>query len=207
MTTVDHSLFLDLNFDGGVCMDRLMLLCSGKLTWVPLYALILWLVYRRTGLRNLLLFAGLAVLSVVLTDIVAGIFKHSGLLKNLLPDFQPRLRPMYTPELEGLVHVVKRGGQFGTVSAHDLLHRPAGFADPAPGVVLPRNGCLGGAGLLFAHLSRLPLSPRHPLRTAARHPLGPALGVGVPPAETIEKRIDLTADPFCSEISLISSRK
>ncbi len=88
-------------------MDRLMLLCSGKLTWVPLYALILWLVWRRAGLRNMLLFAGLA-----------GIFKHSGLLKNLLPDFQPRLRPMYTPELEGLVHVVKRGGQFGTVSAH-----------------------------------------------------------------------------------------
>lgn len=118
MTTIDHALFLDLNFDGGACMDRLMLLCSGKLTWVPLYLLILWLIYRRTGLRNLLLFAGLAVLSVVLTDIVAGIFKHSGLLKNLLPDFQPRLRPMYTPELEGLVHVVKRGGQFGTVSAH-----------------------------------------------------------------------------------------
>lgn len=75
-------------------MDRLMLLCSGKLTWVPLYALILWLVWRRAGLRNMLLFAGLALLSVVLTDIVAGIFKHSGLLKNLLTDFQPRLRPM-----------------------------------------------------------------------------------------------------------------
>lgn len=118
MTTIDHNLFLTLNFDGGACMDRLMLLCSGKLTWVPLYGLILWLIYRRLGLRNLLLFMGLAVLSVVLTDIVAGIFKHSGLLKNLLPDFQPRLRPMYTPELDGLVHVIKRGGQFGTVSAH-----------------------------------------------------------------------------------------
>ena len=94
MTTVDHARVLDLNFDGGACMDRLMLLCSGKLTWVPLYALILWLVWRRAGLRNMLLFAGLALLSVVLTDIVAGIFKHSGLLKNLLPDFQPRLRPM-----------------------------------------------------------------------------------------------------------------
>lgn len=118
MTTIDHNLFLTLNFDGGAAMDRLMLLCSGKLTWVPLYALILWLVWRRVGTRNVLLFIGFAVLSVVLTDIVAGIFKHSGLLKNLLPDFQPRLRPMYTPEFEGLVHVVKRGGQFGTVSAH-----------------------------------------------------------------------------------------
>lgn len=118
MTAADHPLFLSLNFDGGPWMDRLMLTCSGKLTWVPLYLLILWLLWRRVGGRNLLLFVGLAVLSVALTDIVAGIFKHAGLLKNLLPDFQPRLRPMYTPELEGLVHVVKHGGRFGTVSAH-----------------------------------------------------------------------------------------
>ncbi len=118
MTAIDHTLFLTLNFDGGPWMDRLMLLCSGKLTWAPLYLLILWLVYRRSGRRGALLFLGLALLSVVLTDLVAGVFKHTGLLKGLLPDFQPRLRPMYTPELEGLVHTVKYGGRFGTVSAH-----------------------------------------------------------------------------------------
>ena len=49
---------------------------------------------------------------------IAGIFKHSGLLKNLWPSFPVRLRPMHTPELEGLIHVAKQGGQYGTVSAH-----------------------------------------------------------------------------------------
>ena len=117
-TTIDHNLFLALNFDGGAFMDGLMLGCSGKVTWVPLYLLILWLVYRRYGWRNLLLFLGLAILGVVLTDLVAGIFKHSGPLKNLFPELPPRLRPMYTPELEGLVHVIKHGGQYGTISAH-----------------------------------------------------------------------------------------
>lgn len=116
--TFDHNLFLALNFDGGACMDGLMLTASGKLTWVPLYLLILWLVWRRYGWRNLLLFLFLALLGVVLTDLLAGIFKHSGPLKHLLPDLTPRLRPMYTPELEGLVHVVRHGGQYGTISAH-----------------------------------------------------------------------------------------
>ena len=118
MPTFDHSLFLSLNFDGGPAMDRLMLLLSGKATWVPLYLLILWLLYRRDGWRGVALFLGLAAMAVVLTDMAAGIFKHTGLLKNCLPDFQPRLRPMYTPELGGLVHVVKLGGRYGTVSAH-----------------------------------------------------------------------------------------
>lgn len=117
-TTIDHNLFLALNFDGGVFLDWLMLTCSGKLTWVPLYLLILWLVWRRYGWRHLILFLALAVLGVVLTDLVAGIFKHSGPLKNLLPDLAPRLRPMFTPTLEEPVHVIKHGGRFGTISAH-----------------------------------------------------------------------------------------
>lgn len=118
MYDCDHSLFLSLNYDGGPAMDSLMLFCSGKLTWLPLYALILWLVWRKTGWKNLLFFIALVVAAVALTDMVAGIFKHSGLLKGLLPGFTPRLRPMYTPELEGLIHVVKWGGKYGTVSAH-----------------------------------------------------------------------------------------
>lgn len=55
---------------------------------------------------------------MALGDMISGIFKHAGLLKNLWPSFPARLRPMYTPELEGLIHVVKEGGQYGTVSGH-----------------------------------------------------------------------------------------
>lgn len=117
-TTIDHNLFLALNFDGGAFLDGLMLAASGKMTWVPLYLLIIYLIFKREGWRNLLLFLGLALLCVVLTDMVAGIFKHNGLLGGLFPNLPPRLRPMYTPELKGMMHIIKWGGQYGTVSAH-----------------------------------------------------------------------------------------
>lgn len=118
MYTFDHELFLALNFDGGPVVDRIMVLCSTPAAWAWLYILILWLVWRRGGWRALLLFAAAAVAALGLADMVAGIFKHSGLLGGLWPSFPARLRPMHTPELEGLVHAVRDGGRYGTVSAH-----------------------------------------------------------------------------------------
>ncbi|WP_417015218.1 phosphatase PAP2 family protein [Alistipes sp.] len=102
MNQLDERLFLALNFDGGPVWDRIMLTLSGTTMWIPLYILILWLVWRRSGWRGMLLFLVLMVAAVVLADMVAGIFKHNGLLGDLLPDFEPRWRPMFTPSLEGL---------------------------------------------------------------------------------------------------------
>ncbi len=140
MYTFDHDLFLALNFDGGVWMDRLMLTISGTAMWVPLYLLIFYFVWRDYGWQRLLLFVVLLAAAMGVADIVAGIFKHSGLLGDLLPAFEPRWRPMFEPALEGydispdslktlrssgllentLVHVPEEalGGRFGTVSAH-----------------------------------------------------------------------------------------
>lgn len=148
MQDLDHSLFLVLNFDGGPLCDRLMLTLSGVAIWIPLYALILWLVWRREGWRGTLLFLLLAAAALGVADMVAGIFKHSGLLGDLFPGITPRWRPMFTPALEGLditpdslrtlrrmapealaaagyasdwaVHVPVEAvsGRFGTVSAH-----------------------------------------------------------------------------------------
>ena len=138
--TFDHALFLALNFDGGPVMDRLMILVSGTAMWLPLYALILWLVWRRSGWRGMSVFLVLMLLALGLSDIVSGIFKHNGLLGDLLPQLEPRPRPMFTPTLEGLeitpdslralrsaavphdwaVHVPPEAvsGMYGTVSAH-----------------------------------------------------------------------------------------
>lgn len=118
MYTFDHPMFLALNFDGGAVMDKIMILFSTPAFWAWLYLIILWLVWKRHGWRGVLIFVVAAAVAVGISDMVAGIFKHTGLLKNLWSDFPARLRPMHTPELEGLVHVVKQGGQYGTVSAH-----------------------------------------------------------------------------------------
>lgn len=144
----DHNLFLALNFDGGSCWDRVMLTVSGTTMWLPLYALILFLVWRRDGWRNVVIFTLLMIAALVLSDMVAGVFKHNGVLGGLLPDFEPRWRPMFTPALEAIeitpdslrrlrfmtsdslaaagitrdwvVHVPVEAvsGRYGTVSAH-----------------------------------------------------------------------------------------
>ena len=140
MYDFDHQLFLDLNFDGGPCMGRLMLTVSGTAMWLPLYALILWLVWRRSGWRGVIVFTALMIAALALADMVSGMFKSNGVLGGLLPGFEPRWRPMFTPSLEGLeiapdslralrmagtpgdwtVHVPVEAvsGRYGTVSAH-----------------------------------------------------------------------------------------
>ena len=116
--TFDHDLFLWLNFDGGAFMDKFMVLVSTPVVWSWLYVLLIAIIWRRKGWRSALLFVVLVAAAVGLTDLLAGIFKHSGPLKHLWESFPARLRPMHTPELEGLVHIVKGAGRYGTVSAH-----------------------------------------------------------------------------------------
>ena len=118
MYTFDHNLFLWLNFDGGAVMDALMLAASNPVAWAWLYLLIFYMVWRKDRWRGLLLFVLAVAIALGLADMVAGIFKHTGLLKGLLPNFPVRLRPMHTPELEGMVHFIKQGALYGTVSAH-----------------------------------------------------------------------------------------
>ena len=119
----DHNLFLALNFDGGPFMDRLMLTVSGTTMWLPLYALILWLVWRRDGWRNVILFTALMIAALVLSDMISGIFKHNGVLGGLLR----KLRWLTPDSLaaagvthDWVVHVPVEAvsGRFGTVSAH-----------------------------------------------------------------------------------------
>ena len=137
--TFDYPLFMLLNFDGGQAMDSLMTAVSGVGMWIPMYLLMLWLVWRKYGWKGVLLFIAAAAVAMGLSDIVCGVFKHSGPLKNLWPSFPARWRPMYTPALEGFdiapdsmmawrravtpdagtaVHVVSTHGRYGTVSAH-----------------------------------------------------------------------------------------
>ena len=117
--TFDYPLFLWLNFDGGPAMDKAMLWAATPAVWAWLYLLIIFLVWRRYSWRGALLLLVAAGAAIGLADMIAGIFKHTGLLKDLWPSFPVRLRPMHTPALEGQVNNILRvGGEYGTVSAH-----------------------------------------------------------------------------------------
>jgi len=107
---IDRQLLLLLNFDGGGALDSVFWFASRKAVWIPLYALIIWLMYRKAGWRRTLLAVAMIALAVVLTDQIANIFKYN----------TPKLRPTHTDAISHMVHTVNgyRGGLYGTVSAH-----------------------------------------------------------------------------------------
>lgn len=107
---MDTKILLNLNFDGGVCMDKVMWFFTSAPSFVIIGAVMIYLFYRNLPLKQFwfsLLFAGLVVL---LADQTATFFKHT------IPFF----RPTHTEGLEGLLHTVNgyKGGLYGTVSGH-----------------------------------------------------------------------------------------
>lgn len=114
----DQQLMLFLNGDAGFFWDQLWYLYSGKFTWIPLYALLLWLLIDRCKkCKELLFWRHLAicvfctVLLIVISDQIA-----SGLIKPLVC----RPRPSHEPGLMDMLHYVNdyHGGQYGFVSSH-----------------------------------------------------------------------------------------
>lgn len=119
MYTFDHDLFLALNFDGGKVMDTMMEIVSGTLMWIPLYIFILLWAFRKYGWRSALAYLVCLVLAIGLADMLCGIFKHTGLLKDVWESFPVRHRPMFDSAVRDLAHVPSYAhGPYGTVSAH-----------------------------------------------------------------------------------------
>ena len=114
----DWGLFEMLNFDGPAWLDSAMIAVSGIKLWIPLYILIIYLVWRRYGWRGIVALLVAMGVAIGISDIVAGIFKHQGVFANLLPDFPARLRPMHSEGLDFAANGYYTGYVNGTVSAH-----------------------------------------------------------------------------------------
>lgn len=106
----DRDLFLLVNGWHSAFWDPVMVFFSGKLTWIPFYLLLLFILYRKKG-KELWIFLLFIALTVLLTDQTS---VH--LFKNVFH----RLRPCHEPALEGLVYTVggKCGGAYGFISSH-----------------------------------------------------------------------------------------
>ncbi len=105
----DEKAFLWLNsfhWDG---LDSIVLQLTQTITWVPLYLLLLYLIYRKDP-KNTAWVIGGVMLTILLGDQIS-----SGLMK---PYFE-RLRPCHDPQWVGLIHNYGRcGGLYGFVSSH-----------------------------------------------------------------------------------------
>lgn len=105
----DSQLFLFLNGLHSPFWDPIMIFASGKLTWLPLYLLLIYFIARKYQWKTLWWLLAITIVIVATDQISAGLFKNG---------FQ-RLRPCHTPELQNYIHLVgKCGGQYGFISSH-----------------------------------------------------------------------------------------
>lgn len=117
--TWDWGLFEFLNFDGPAWLDIVMTKASGLMVWLPLYALMIYMVWRRYSWRGIVTFLIAVGVAILLADLAAGIFKHQGPLKDLWASFPARLRPMHTSEgLDFAANGYYTKNLYGTVSGH-----------------------------------------------------------------------------------------
>jgi undecaprenyl-diphosphatase len=87
-----------------------MYVVSAKLTWLPLYFSLLFVLIKNWEKESIWLIVTL-ILCVVISDQIA-----SGILKGAVQ----RLRPSHAEHLKGLVHLVRNysGSQYGFASSH-----------------------------------------------------------------------------------------
>jgi undecaprenyl-diphosphatase len=165
----DTDLFLFLNSLHSDFFDTLMWYASATRTWIPLYMLILFLMYRQLGWRRFLLMALGLALCVLLADRIS-----SGFFKPLVA----RLRP--THALGDAVHTVRdyRGGRYGFVSSHAANM----FAIAVYSLLVVRRKYFTVFMLLFAlfvSYTRIYMGVHYPLDIICGGLLGAGTGWGV----------------------------
>lgn len=105
---IDHSVFVYLNSLGSEPFDDFWKFITKQINWVPVFAIIAYLTFKRLGWRHALLVVGLIALLITITDQSTNFFKYT---------FQ-RLRPVNNPDLEGLMRGVVHRKSFSFISGH-----------------------------------------------------------------------------------------
>jgi undecaprenyl-diphosphatase len=112
LVQLDTELFVYLNGLGTKSWDAFWMFYTTKFNWIPFYALLLFLMYKRINSIKVFLFTLIViVLMVTFTDQITNLFKKVLVM---------RLRPCYNPEIEDITRLVKRscGGKYGYFSGH-----------------------------------------------------------------------------------------
>ncbi len=105
----DETLFLWLNSFHSDWLDPIVFQMTETITWLPLYAFLLYKIYKLDPKNSVWVFGGVA-LTILITDQLT-----SGFMK---PFFE-RLRPCHDERWTGIIHNYGRcGGLYGFVSSH-----------------------------------------------------------------------------------------
>lgn len=108
---LDQNLMLYLNDWGDHYWDQLFIILSHKWYAVPFYAVLLYFIYKRLGLRGTLVALVMVAAMIAVSDQLANLFKKVLFL---------RPRPCHQDGFEDLVSEVagRCGGRYGFYSAH-----------------------------------------------------------------------------------------
>ena len=105
----DKNVFLFLNNLGSETWDPLWLAITHELTFVPLYALLLYFIYKKRGLQSLIVSILVIALMITFTD----------QMTNLVKDTVQRFRPCRTEGvMEHMRYIAERCGRYGFFSGH-----------------------------------------------------------------------------------------
>ncbi|NPA44112.1 MAG: phosphatase PAP2 family protein, partial [Chlorobi bacterium] len=91
-------------------LDAIMQFASAKYTWIPLYLVVIFFIFKKFKLKKGLIVFILTILAITLADQTS---VH--LFKNV---FQ-RLRPCFNEDIKNIVYTISLpGGHYGFVSSH-----------------------------------------------------------------------------------------
>ena len=107
---IDTSLFLFFNGNHTPFMDSVMEGVTNKFTWIPLYLLLLFFVWKKSKNNMWLVVLSVAILITMSDQVSVHLFK----------EVFHRYRPCHNLLLEGKVNLINGqcGGQYGFVSSH-----------------------------------------------------------------------------------------
>jgi undecaprenyl-diphosphatase len=113
---IDRSIVLTINGWNTPFLDELMWWISARITWIPLYLILLFLAYKKLSRNHLFLFVGLLGLTIALTDLTS---VH--LFKNVFLRYRPSHNLLLTNQLH--FYLIKpgeyyKGGEYGFISSH-----------------------------------------------------------------------------------------
>lgn len=113
LNTWDTDALLAINGEHAAWLDRVMILSSTRVAWIPLYALLLFFMIRKMGWKHALISGSLVAVLILLTDQVS-----SGLIKPWVARLRPCHDPAVLSQLVMLPHHACPHQKYGFVSSH-----------------------------------------------------------------------------------------
>jgi len=106
---IDTELLIFLNNLGDESWDPIWIAITDKFTFLPLFLLIIFLLFKKNGIKGLFIILLFISFLILFTD----------QFTNLVKDFTQRLRPCRLDELQNLLRDIDiRCGKYGFFSAH-----------------------------------------------------------------------------------------